>query len=129
MAEFATAPPAAPAPGICVKRIYEPPDLADGFRVLVDRLWPRGIRKDRAALDAWARELAPSEALRKWLHADPPARWQEFCARYRLELRAVTPALDALRERGRLQAVTLLYAAKDRQVNHAAVLREVLAMR
>ena len=111
--------------GIGLKRIYDARDTVDGFRVLVDRLWPRGVRKDQAALDAWARELAPSTALRRWLH-DDTARWSEFCARYRLELQGQTPALEGLRQRARTQWITLLYAAKDRQFNHAVVLREVL---
>ena len=110
---------------IRIKRIYDEPDVADGFRVLVDRLWPRGISKQRAALDDWPVELAPSTALRKWFHLDP-TRWLEFTTRYRAELRARAAALQALRQRAALQRVTLLYAAHDARRNHAVVLRDVL---
>jgi uncharacterized protein YeaO (DUF488 family) len=110
---------------IQVKRIYEPADPADGFRALVDRLWPRGISKERAALDEWLRDLAPSTPLRKWFHEDP-ARWAGFTRRYRAELRAQTPALEALRQRARQQRVTLLYGARDPRRNHARLLRELL---
>jgi uncharacterized protein YeaO (DUF488 family) len=110
---------------IRIKRIYDEADAADGFRVLVDRLWPRGISKQRAALDAWLTELAPSTALRQWFHLDP-TRWLEFTTRYRAELRAQAAALQALRQRAAQQRVTLLYAAHDARRNHAAVLRDVL---
>src|SRR3984893_1524669 len=110
---------------IRVKRIYDEPDAADGFRALVDRLWPRGISKQRAALDDWLVDLAPSTALRKWLHHDP-TRWLEFARRYRAELRAQAAALQALRQRATQQRVTLLYAAHDARRNHAVVLRDVL---
>ncbi len=113
-------------PGIYTKRIYEPANPADGYRVLVDRLWPRGVRKGQAALDHWARELAPSTRLREWLHEDME-RWSEFCRRYRLELRTQSASLNALRKHAAERRVTLLYAAKDAQRNHAKVLREVLA--
>ncbi len=113
-------------PPVCIKRIYDERDPGDGLRVLVDRLWPRGVDKAQAALDDWARELAPSAALRKWLHADP-SRWSEFCRRYREELRQQENALEALRQSAKGQRITLLYAARDRQRNHAAVLRDVLS--
>lgn len=113
------------APHVQIKRIYDPADPADGFRVLVDRLWPRGIPKQQARLDAWARELAPSTPLRKWFHHDPE-RWSEFCERYREELREQAAQLEALRQRACKQPVTLLYAAKDKQINHAAALRDFL---
>ena len=108
-----------------IKRIYEAADAADGFRALVDRLWPRGISKQRAALDAWLTGLAPSSALRHWLHQDP-ARWVGFTRRYRTELRAQRDALLALRQRAARQRVTLLYASREPLRNHARVLREVL---
>jgi uncharacterized protein YeaO (DUF488 family) len=114
-----------PAAGIIVKRIYAAAEAADGFRVLVDRLWPRGISKRRAALDLWAMELAPSAALRQWFHADP-SRWTQFVRRYRAELRAQAAALQALRQRAAQQRVTLLYAARDAERNHALVLRDLL---
>ncbi|HEX4649650.1 MAG TPA: DUF488 family protein [Steroidobacteraceae bacterium] len=113
-------------PDIQVKRIYEPADPADGYRALVDRLWPRGITRRRAALDNWLVDLAPSTELRKWFHADP-RRWPQFVRRYRTELRAQAPVLDALRQRAAQQRVTLLYAAQDPRRNHALVLREVLS--
>src|SRR6202047_5586789 len=91
-----------------IKRIYDEPDAADGFRALVDRLWPRGISKQRAALDDWLVELAPSTALRKWFHQDR-TRWIEVARRYRAELRTQAAALEALRQRAAPQRVTLLY--------------------
>ena len=108
-----------------VKRIYDEADAADGFRALVDRLWPRGISKQRAALDDWLVDLAPSTALRKWFHRDP-TRWLEFARRYRAELRVQAPALQLLRQRAAQQRVTLLYAAHDARRNHAVVLRNLL---
>lgn len=113
------------ARGVAVKRIYETPQPEDGMRVLVDRLWPRGVTRQRAALDEWLRDLAPSTALRRWFQRDPQ-RWLEFARRYRAELRAHAPQLQALRQRARQQRITLLYAARDARMNHAAVLREVL---
>jgi uncharacterized protein YeaO (DUF488 family) len=123
--EFEGGQKAVAVPRVRIKRIYDAPDPADGFRVLVDRLWPRGINKEQALLDAWARELAPSAALRKWFQHDP-GRWLEFRARYREELRDQAMQLDALRQCARQQPVTLLYAARDKQINHAAVLRDVI---
>ena len=115
----------APARGIGIKRIYETPASADGYRVLIDRLWPRGISKQRACLDAWLIELAPSTALRSWFHRDPK-RWPEFARRYRAELRTQRAQLQTLQQRARRQRVTLLYAARDARVNHATVLRALL---
>ena len=123
--ELEPPPRPAPAPGVGVKRVHDPPVHGDGWRVLIDRLWPRGLSKKRAALDEWRADLAPSTALRRWFHHDP-ARWREFGARYRAELRAHAAGLQALRERARLQRVTLLYAARDPSVNHAVVLQTVL---
>ena len=117
-----------PARGITTKRIYDAPEKTDGYRVLVDRLWPRGISKKRAALDAWLTDLAPSTALRTWFHHDPK-RWREFARRYRAELRARAPLLQTLRARARRQRVTLLYGARDARLNEATVLREVLMHR
>lgn len=111
--------------GVAIKRIYEPADSGDGFRVLIDRLWPRGVSRQRAALDAWLTELAPSTALRSWFHHDL-TRWPEFARRYRAELRAQAPLLQQLRQRAQAQRVTLLYGARDPRVNHAVVLRDVL---
>jgi len=110
---------------IRIKRIYDAADSADGFRALVDRLWPRGVSKERAALGGWLLELAPSTALRQWFHQDP-TRWLQFTRRYRAELRAQSAALQSLRQRAKQQRVTLLYAARDPRRNHAVVLRDVL---
>jgi len=123
--ELEPAPRPAPARGVAIKRVYAPPQRGDGWRVLVDRLWPRGISKKRAALDEWLADLAPSTALRQWFH-DDPRRWREFGTRYRAELRAHAAALQSLRQRARRQRVTLLYAARDPHVNHAIVLQAVL---
>lgn len=112
---------------ILLKRAYEAPDGADGFRVLVDRLWPRGVRKADLRLDAWAKEIAPSTELRKWFHHDP-ARWPEFCKRYKAELaapemeHAILQLVHAARNHS---AMTLIYAAKDAEHNEAVVLRPV----
>ena len=93
--------------------------------MLIDRLWPRGISKKHAALDAWLKDLAPSTALRTWFHHDPK-RWREFARRYRAQLRAQAPLLATLRQRARRQQLTLLYSARDVRLNQATVLREVL---
>ena len=112
-----------------VKRVYEQPDPDDGYRALVDRLWPRGMRKDKAAIDEWAKDLAPSAELRSWYHQDLDARREEFAARYREELSASEAVEDFLRRTGGQERVTLLYAARDTQHNHALVLRDVLQER
>lgn len=110
---------------IMIKRIYDDPAPADGYRVLVDRLWPRGVSRVRAALDEWAKDIAPSPDLRTWFGHDP-ARWDEFALRYRAEL-AVSPALTPFRTAAAARPrTTLLYAARDPQINHARVLCEVL---
>ena len=109
---------------VSIKRVYESPSPDDGYRVLVDRLWPRGVSKDRARLDAWAREITPSHELRTWYHADP-ARWDEFRARYLAELEGAGEALQALARRAREGRVTLVTAARN-EPNHAVVLKECL---
>jgi uncharacterized protein YeaO (DUF488 family) len=111
--------------GFELKRIYDPPAADDGFRVLVDRLWPRGLAKSRAALDGWLKEVAPSSQLRQWFHKDRE-RWPEFAKRYRAELRTQATLLQELRKRARHQRVTLLYASRDPDCNHALILRAVL---
>jgi uncharacterized protein YeaO (DUF488 family) len=98
------------------------------MRVLVDRLWPRGITKKRAVLDDWLVDLAPSTALRQWFHHDD-RRWSEFSTRYRAELRAQKPLLERLRRSAEQRRVTLLYAARTSEANHALVLRDVLLRR
>jgi len=116
------------APDVRIKRIYDEPQSVDGLRVLVDRLWPRGIRRQRAAIDIWAQDLAPSAQLRQWFQHDPN-RWHAFRNRYRKELQEKAADLEALRERSRAQRLTLLYTAKDQVFNHAAVLMEILRQR
>ncbi len=110
---------------IAVKRIYEPATKNDGFRVLVDRLWPRGISKANAHIDLWLREIGPSTALRRWFNHDP-ARWRTFCARYRAELREKPDLLALLKQHARRGPVTLLYAARDERFNQAIALRDIL---
>ena len=110
---------------LAVKRIYDEPDPADGFRLLVDRLWPRGVTKERAALDLWLKEVGPSTELRTWFHAHPEA-FDEFAQRYRAELKT-NPAVDRLRELdARERRVTLLYSVRDPVHNHAEVLAAFL---
>lgn len=108
-----------------VKRIYEPPEASDGRRVLVDRLWPRGMSKDRARIDEWLKETAPSTELRKWFSHDP-SKWAEFKRRYAAELEGKEAILDALRAEARSGTVTLLYGARDEKHNQAVALRELL---
>jgi uncharacterized protein YeaO (DUF488 family) len=115
---------------IGIKRAYAAPSHDDGRRVLVDRLWPRGVARDRLALDGWLKEVAPSNGLRQWFNHDP-ARWQEFVARYRDELRG-PPASEAVAELvrcARQGPLTLVYAARDETHNNAAALRDVIAQR
>jgi uncharacterized protein YeaO (DUF488 family) len=108
-----------------LKRAYDPPAASDGYRVLIDRLWPRGISRDRAKLDGWEKELAPSTELRRWFGHDP-TRFEEFRRRYIDELRQRRPLLSALRDRARDGTVTLVYSAHDEEHNDAIVLSEVL---
>ncbi len=110
-------------PTIRVKRVYEPPSNADGHRVLVDRLWPRGLSREAAKLDEWLKEVAPSDGLRKWYGHDPE-RWPEFVRRYHQELEAHRPLIDKLS--GSHGVLTLLYAAKDTEHNNAVALHEFL---
>ena len=108
-----------------LKRAYESPVVGDGKRVLVDRLWPRGVRKTEAAIDYWMKELAPSTELRKWFGHDP-ARWDEFRRRYAAEIHEHRDELDQLRNLMQTGAVTLVYSAHDEAHNDAVVLREIL---
>jgi uncharacterized protein YeaO (DUF488 family) len=107
-----------------LRRIYDPPSADDGVRVLVDRLWPRGLSKAEAAIDRWMKDVAPSAELRTWFGHEPD-RWPEFRTRYIAELRQ-NPAVDELRELVRDGRVTLLFGARDAEHNNAVVLREVL---
>jgi uncharacterized protein YeaO (DUF488 family) len=110
---------------IAVKRIYEPAAKADGYRVLIDRLWPRGLKKDNVSLDLWAKELAPSTALRQWFGHEP-ARWDGFRHRYASELDASTEHWRPLAERAARHRVTLLYGARDEEHNNAVALKMYL---
>jgi len=110
---------------IKIKRIYDPVSKADGKRVLVDRLWPRGIKKEEAGLDLWLKDIAPSNDLRKWFSHDP-SKWQEFKELYRKELKTKQKVIEDLRKESRRGTVTLLFAAKDTERNNAVVLKEIL---
>ena len=114
-----------PASHLRLKRAYESPAPDDGMRILVDRLWPRGLRKDEAKLDEWMKDIAPSTELRRWFGHDPE-RWPEFQQRYRAELARHEEQLDNLRNLAREQTVTLVYGARDEEHNDAVVLRDVL---
>jgi uncharacterized protein YeaO (DUF488 family) len=113
------------AANLRLKRAYEPPSADDGVRVLVDRLWPRGVSKADAAIDQWIKDLAPSTPLRKWFGHDP-TRWQEFRRRYAKELRQHPEQLGNLRALARQGPVTLVFSARDERHNDAVVLRSLL---
>ena len=108
-----------------VKRIYDPSEPSDGYRVLIDHVWPRGISRERAKLDEWARELAPSDELRRWFD-HVPERFDEFRARYRKELAARADRIEGLRTRAKNGPLTIVYAARDREHNNAVVLAELV---
>jgi uncharacterized protein YeaO (DUF488 family) len=111
-----------------VRRAYEPPTPEDGRRVLVDRLWPRGLTKAKVAVDAWDKDVAPSTELRRWFGHDPD-RWEEFQRRYRQELDANPAALQPLLEAATQGPLTLVYGARDTEHNEAVVLQHVIAER
>ena len=111
-----------------IKRAYESPSKLDGMRVLVDRIWPRGLSKDRAAIDMWAKDLAPSSDLRQWFGHDP-AKWNEFKRRYFAELRSHDGVLKDLKNQSRKKKVTLVYGARDTAHNNAEALKMFLAGR
>ena len=110
---------------IQLKRVYEKPSRKDGVRILVDRLWPRGLTKERAAVSLWLKDVAPSSELRKWFGHDP-AKWKEFQMRYRKELRQKKDALMLLKQKSEDRTVTLVYGARDEQHNEAVVLRKIV---
>ncbi len=110
---------------IQVKRVYEKPSRKDGVRILVDRLWPRGLTKERAAVNLWLKDVAPSTELRKWFGHDP-ARWREFQTRYRKELRQNKDPLELLETTSKGHTVTLVYGARDEEHNEALVLKKIL---
>ena len=107
------------------KRVYDPADPSDGRRVLIDHVWPRGVTRERARLDEWARDLAPSDELRKWFD-HVPERFGEFRSRYREELAARPERVDDLRRRAESATLTIVYAARDREHNNAVVLAELV---
>lgn len=111
-----------------LKRVYDPPARKDGERVLVDRLWPRGISKEEARIDLWLKEIAPSEALRRWFNHDPK-KWPEFKARYFRELAAHRESVEALARKARRHVVTLVFGAHDEKFNNAVALKDFLRRR
>ena len=113
------------AANVKLKRAYEPPSAEDGTRVLVDRLWPRGVSKEKAALDRWTKEIAPSTELRKWFGHDP-ARWDEFRRRYAKEVHQHAELLDQLRSLARQGLITLVYSAHDEKHNDAVELKDLI---
>ena len=108
---------------IKIKRIYEAPAAGDGFRVLVDRLWPRGLSKEKAKVDLWLREISPSNELRQWYGHDPE-KWAEFKRKYREEIEGKKPELDLLRQKARGGTITFLFSSKEEKLNNAAALKE-----
>lgn len=114
-----------PASHLRLKRAYAPAEPEDGVRILIDRLWPRGVSKAKAALDDWMKEIAPSSGLRQWFGHDP-ARWPEFQRRYKSELRQHAEELQHIRALAKAKTVTLVYSAHDEEHNDAVVLKDVL---
>jgi len=111
---------------IRIKRAYTKPARSDGYRVLVDRIWPRGVSKDEAQLDDWMKDVAPSSKLRKWFNHDPD-RWDEFKHRYFDELEDKSEKLHVLRNKAKTGRITLVYSAKDEEHNNAVALKENLS--
>jgi len=110
---------------IKIKRIYDPPAGDDGFRILVDRLWPRGMSKDRAKVDLWLKEISPSNELRKW-YGHAPEKWAEFKKRYLREIRERKEEFDLLLEKARGGIVTFLFSSQEEKLNNAAALKELV---
>ena len=110
---------------INIKRVYDDKSEDDGYRVFIDRLWPRGVKKEDAHFDEWLKDLSPSTELRKWFDHDPD-RFDEFRKRYKKELQEHKDDLDKLRKRAKTEKITLLYAAKDEEMNNAVVVKEIL---
>ena len=113
---------------IKIKRIYELPDKSDGYRVLVDRLWPRGIKKDTAQVDQWLKEVSPSTILRKWFNHEPE-KWQQFVAKYSIELKTSAAFEELMELTTKHKTVTLLYSAKDELHNQAVALSQFIKKR
>jgi uncharacterized protein YeaO (DUF488 family) len=110
---------------IQLKRAYEPPSEQEGYRVLIDRIWPRGVKKEELAVDAWLKEIAPSSDLRKWFDHDPK-KWQEFCTRYKAELKDRQDVIEFLKEKSEDGVLTLVFGAKDTRYNNAVALKQYL---
>lgn len=110
---------------IKTKRVYEQPEKEDGFRILVDRLWPRGLTKEKAKIDLWMKEVAPSNELRKWFGHEPE-KWDEFRKRYSEELKGMEKELEGIAWKAKKSVVTLVYAAKDEKRNNAVALKEYI---
>lgn len=110
---------------ITIKRIYEEPKKADGFRILVDKLWPRGIKKSDAAIDLWLKDVAPSDSLRKWFNHDAK-KWEEFQKRYEKELKGKHDLLGLIKEKASHQKVSLLFASKETEHNNAVALLKTI---
>jgi uncharacterized protein YeaO (DUF488 family) len=110
---------------IKIKRVYEQPDKKDGERILVDRLWPRGLTKEKASVDLWLKEIAPSTELRKWFAHDPK-KWKSFRGRYETEIRHNDDLIKVLKDKAREGTVTLIYGARDQKHNEALVLKQFL---
>lgn len=113
------------ATSIIIKRIYAKPQTSDGYRILIDRIWPRGVKKEDARLDEWCKDIAPSTELRKWF-GHKEERFVEFAKRYKIDLSRKKDELERIKKIAARKTVCLLYAAKDEQCNHALVLKEVL---
>ena len=110
---------------IKIKRVYEQPDKKDGNRILVDRLWPRGLAKEKAGVDLWLKEIAPSTELRKWFDHDPK-RWKSFRRRYEMEIRHKEDLIKVLQQKAHEGTITLIYGARDEKHNEALVLKQFL---
>jgi uncharacterized protein YeaO (DUF488 family) len=110
---------------IKIKRVYEQPDKKDGERILVDRLWPRGLTKEKAGVDLWLKDIAPSTELRKWFAHDPN-KWKSFRGRYETEIRHNDDLIKVLKDKAREGTVTLIYGARDEEHNEALVLKQFL---
>lgn len=108
-----------------IKRIYEPPEPGDGFRILIDRIWPRGMKKEAAAIDVWMKEVSPSADLRKWFNHEP-GKWSAFSKAYKAELRKSTALNELIRDIEKHKKVTLLYSAKNEQYNQAVALQQFI---
>jgi uncharacterized protein YeaO (DUF488 family) len=111
-----------------IKRVYDKPEESDGFRILVDRLWPRGLSKQKAKIDLWLKDIAPSNELRKWYEHDPE-KWPEFKERYYNELKDKKELVDSIIEKARKGTVTLLYGTKETRLNNATALKEYIETR